>query len=145
VTGPPASARNCAGKRSCNSFGQGVGAYLKLPFTRHSKSIYKLQVQAEYLFCGAIAGRWQLAREEVLGCGSDWRPRTEHEQPVHLRQPARFHLLRGPICFSHAKGFSTNQRFLRLIAQSDADSSVRRSHRSACMPRAASHSARAEC
>ena len=33
-----------------------------------------------------------------------------------LAKPRSFTFLRGPICFSHAKGFSTNQRLLKLMA-----------------------------
>jgi hypothetical protein len=85
---------------------------LKLSFTRHSKLIYNLQVQAEYFFVvrlpvgGNLHGRKFWDADQIEG----------REQPVHLRQTAQFHLLRGPICFSRAKVFSTNQRSLKLIA-----------------------------
>ena len=31
-------------------------------------------------------------------------------------RPRSFTFFKGPICFSHPKGFSTNQRLLKLIA-----------------------------
>jgi hypothetical protein len=41
---------------------------------------------------------------------------TEHEHQSTFARPRNFTFFKGPICFSHPKGFSTNQRLLKLIA-----------------------------